>query len=135
MKNGAYIPKTSKLMEVINLLTKGLAQHALGITYFSLMTPGTHVKAHNGPNNLRIRCHLGLQNPDGDKVRLRVGEEWRTWKDGEMYCFDDSFEHEVFHDGTKDRLVFIVDIWHPDLFRKQIYSLHRWAYSRNKAMC
>lgn len=29
--------------------------------------------------------------------------------------FDDSFEHEVWHNGTALRLILIVDVWHPDL--------------------
>lgn len=32
-----------------------------------------------------------------------------------MLIFDDSFEHEVWHNGTSVRLVLIVDVWHPDL--------------------
>ena len=29
--------------------------------------------------------------------------------------FDDSFEHEVWHDGRDPRVVLIMDFWHPDL--------------------
>lgn len=29
--------------------------------------------------------------------------------------FDDSFEHEVWHNGTEYRLILIIDVWHPDL--------------------
>ena len=25
------------------------------------------------------------------------------------------FEHEVLHNGKKDRIVFIVDLWHPQI--------------------
>lgn len=32
-----------------------------------------------------------------------------------MIVFDDSFEHEVWHNGTTYRLILIVDVWHPDL--------------------
>ena len=28
-------------------------------------------------------------------------------------CFDDSFEHEVLHNGKKDRIM--VDLWHPQI--------------------
>lgn len=33
--------------------------------------------------------------------------------------FDDSFEHEVWHNGSGTRLVLIVDVWHPDLTRAE----------------
>lgn len=39
----------------------------------------------------------------------------RTWEEGKFIIFDDSFEHEVWHDGTELRLVLIVDIWHPEI--------------------
>lgn len=39
----------------------------------------------------------------------------RTWKEGDWIIFDDSFEHEVWHNGTSLRMVLIVDFWHPEL--------------------
>ena len=29
--------------------------------------------------------------------------------------FDDSFEHEAWHEGEETRLILIVDFWHTDL--------------------
>lgn len=77
------------------------------------MHPGVHVWPHCGPTNCRIRAHLGLVVPEGP--RIRVVNETRTWNVGEFIAFDDSFEHEVWHDGDSLRLVLIVDMWHPDL--------------------
>lgn len=39
----------------------------------------------------------------------------RSWQEGKVMILDDSFEHEVWHDGNSLRLIFIVDVWHPDL--------------------
>ena len=75
--------------------------------------PGTHIGAHCGPSNLRLRVHLGLRVPDG--CRIRVGDEVRSWREGECLVFDDSFEHEVWHEGDADRDVLICDMWHPML--------------------
>lgn len=50
----------------------------------------------------------------------------RSWQEGKMLIFDDSFEHEVWHNGTSVRLVLIVDIWHPaitDYERKNLYPI------------
>lgn len=47
----------------------------------------------------------------------------RTWKEGKFIVFDDSFEHEVWHDGTEPRLVLIVDVWHPELTEEQKRTL------------
>ena len=78
-----------------------------------IQMPGTHIAAHCGPSNYRLRLHLGLSVPRG--CRIRVGDEVREWRAGECLIFDDSFEHEVWHDGSGDRIVLIVDAWHPML--------------------
>lgn len=40
---------------------------------------------------------------------------FRSWEEGKVFIFDDSFEHEVWHNGTEFRLVLIIDVWHPEL--------------------
>lgn len=37
---------------------------------FSLMAPGTHVRAHVGPTNCRLRMHLGLSNTKDTYIRV-----------------------------------------------------------------
>jgi aspartate beta-hydroxylase len=90
-----------------------------GQAYFSLMTGGTHVKAHSGPTNTRIRCHLGLIVPDSS--RIRVNETKMNWKELGCIVFDDSVDHEVWNPDD-NRAVLIVDLWHPDLTNTE-----RWA--------
>lgn len=34
------------------------------------MQPGTHVFAHTGPTNCRLRAHLGLVIPKGPRIRV-----------------------------------------------------------------
>uniref|UniRef100_A0A1A9V4T1 Aspartyl/asparaginy/proline hydroxylase domain-containing protein n=1 Tax=Glossina austeni TaxID=7395 RepID=A0A1A9V4T1_GLOAU len=92
-----------------------------GQVKFSIMHEGTHVWPHCGPTNCRLRAHLGLVVPEG--TRLRVAEEESTWHEGKFLIFDDSFEHEVWHNGTGIRLVLIVDVWHPDLTLQKRRSL------------
>jgi len=84
-----------------------------GLVLFSSLSPGSHVAAHCGASNARLRCHLGLVIPEG--CRIRVGDETRTWSDGGCIVFDDSFNHEVWHDGRETRWVLLIDFWHPDL--------------------
>lgn len=94
-----------------------------GQVKFSVMEAGTHVRAHTGPTNCRLRAHLGLQVPDGGVAQLRVGDVAKSWADGQVLVFDDSFEHEVWHNGTTQRLVLIVDLWHPELTREERRTL------------
>ncbi|XP_066905824.1 probable serine/threonine-protein kinase kinX [Halyomorpha halys] len=92
-----------------------------GQSKFSIMDAGTHIWPHCGPTNCRLRAHLGLIVPPGPKIR--VANITRTWEEGKVIVFDDSFEHEVWHDGTSLRLVLIVDVWHPELTIKEKLSL------------
>ncbi|XP_013194715.2 aspartyl/asparaginyl beta-hydroxylase isoform X4 [Amyelois transitella] len=88
---------------------------------FSAMKPGTHVRPHVGPTNCRLRMHLALSNTKD--TFIRVDQTVRQWQTGKVFMFDDSFEHEVWHNGTGTRLVLIVDVWHPDLTPQERRSL------------
>ncbi|XP_032916829.1 aspartyl/asparaginyl beta-hydroxylase-like [Catharus ustulatus] len=45
------------------------------------------------------------------------------WEEGKVLIFDDSFEHEVWQDAESYRLIFIVDVWHPELTAQQRRTL------------
>jgi len=98
----------------------------VGQVKFSTMLPGTHVRKHAGPTNTRLRLHLPLFVPEAEvnvtkpPCRIQVGaEKTRTWKEGKVLAFDDSFQHEVWQEANAPRLVLIVDMWHPDLSNAQ----------------
>ncbi|XP_046929933.1 aspartyl/asparaginyl beta-hydroxylase [Lynx rufus] len=89
---------------------------------YSVMHPGTHVWPHTGPTNCRLRMHLGLVIPK-EGCKIRCANESKTWEEGKVLIFDDSFEHEVWQDAASFRLIFIVDVWHPELTPQQRQSL------------
>ena len=62
--------------------------------------------------------HIPLLNIDGS--RLRAGEETKILKEGVPIIFDDSFNHESWHDGDKTRINLILDFWHPDLSNLEV---------------
>jgi len=88
---------------------------------FSRLRPGTHLPAHCGLVNYLLTVHLGVDVPDG--CTIRVGSEIRTWREGRCLVFDDSFEHEVWHRGGRDRVVLLVRFPHPDLTALELDSL------------
>lgn len=100
-KNCMLAPFTCRLIEKF----PGASTCKRGQVKFSVLHPDTHVFSHCGPTNCRVRCHLGLKVPE--KTFIRVAEETRSWREGEWLIFDDSFEHEVWHNGTSTRLVLI----------------------------
>jgi len=84
-----------------------------GLMYFSRLGPHSSVAPHHGPTNLRLRCHLGISVPSG--ATLTVGGIERPWETGKCLIFDDSFLHAAANTNDRERIVFIVDVWHPDL--------------------
>ncbi|XP_076780329.1 aspartyl/asparaginyl beta-hydroxylase isoform X5 [Arvicanthis niloticus] len=111
-------PKTCSLLEKFSETT-GCRR---GQIKYSIMHPGTHVWPHTGPTNCRLRMHLGLVIPK-EGCKIRCANETRTWEEGKVLIFDDSFEHEVWQDASSFRLIFIVDVWHPELTPQQRHSL------------
>ncbi|KAM6171559.1 aspartyl/asparaginyl beta-hydroxylase isoform 1-T1 [Erethizon dorsatum] len=111
-------PKTCTLLEKFPETT-GCRR---GQIKYSIMHPGTHVWPHTGPTNCRLRMHLGLVIPKSG-CKIRCANETKTWEEGKVLIFDDSFEHEVWQDASSFRLIFIVDVWHPELTPQQRRSL------------
>ncbi|HEY2260578.1 MAG TPA: aspartyl/asparaginyl beta-hydroxylase domain-containing protein [Solirubrobacteraceae bacterium] len=115
--------------------TEGIEAHRTvrtmaGLIYVSRMRPATHIAAHRGPTNLRLRCHLGIEVPPGD-CAIRVGERTERWQEGKCLVFDDHFEHEAWNHTDRDRIVLIVDLWHPGLSATEVTlleGLHRYTY-------
>jgi aspartate beta-hydroxylase len=83
-------------------------------TFFSTMSPKAQIKPHFGACNLKLRCHFPLFVPE--ECYLRVAGDPRPWVEGEMMIFDDSYEHEAANlSADRERVIFLMDIWHPDL--------------------
>lgn len=110
--NCARCPRTAAALQGVPAALE-LALSGLGETLFSTLKPGTHLRPHCGSTNTRLTCHLGIIVPEG--CSIRAGDEWREWHEGECLVFDDSWEHEVQHRGDADRVVLLINFWHPDL--------------------
>ena len=108
--NARHCPRTLALLEELDQpVIPGASPNAM----FSLLAPGTAIPPHVGYNNARLVCHLPLIVPDG--CWFRVGAETRDWRRGEAFVFDDTIEHEALNPSDQLRVVFIFDVWHPDL--------------------
>ena len=108
--NADHCPRTMKLLESLDQpAIRGAGPNAM----FSLLAPNTSIPPHVGVSNCRLVCHLPLIVPEG--CWFRVGAETRYWQPGEAFVFDDTIEHEALNPTDQLRVVFIFDIWHPDL--------------------
>ena len=83
------------------------------VSIFRLL-PGAHVLPHTGVTNRRLIMQYALKGSAG--VKFRVGAEFRPYGgDGQAIVFDDSFEHEVVHNGSETRYVLYAVLQHPDV--------------------
>ena len=81
--------------------------------FLSRLRPGTHIPPHHGATNTRLICHLPLVIPDD--CAIRVGNDTRHWRLGELIVFDDTMEHEAWNRSDQTRIVLIFDVWNPFL--------------------
>jgi len=108
--NAEHCPRTLALLESVDQpAIRGAGPNAM----FSLLAPNTAIPPHVGVNNTRLVCHLPLIVPEG--CWFRVGAETRFWRLGEAIVFDDTIEHEALNPTDQLRVVFIFDVWHPQL--------------------
>lgn len=114
-------PQCTRTHALLRQLPRVCVRHAWGDALFSVQGPNSHLHAHCSVDNLRVRCHLGLQVPD--RCAIRVGRETRRWQSGKALVFEDSFEHEVWNEDDVPRALLIVDFWHPDLTPIEIEAL------------
>jgi aspartyl/asparaginyl beta-hydroxylase (cupin superfamily) len=111
--NARRCPATMAALQELPLCRTGRTPAVL----FSLLRPGTRIRPHHGFMNTRLICHLPLIIPE--ECALRVGNETRAWREGEVVLFDDSVEHEASNLSKELRVVMIFDVWRPELSEKE----------------
>ncbi|WP_119459915.1 aspartyl/asparaginyl beta-hydroxylase domain-containing protein [Rhodospirillaceae bacterium SYSU D60014] len=98
-------PETARLVEAIPGLQTAL---------FSILLPGTHIPRHTGVTKAILTCHLGLRIPKNrERCRIRVAERDYNWREGELFVFDDIYDHEVWNDTEEERVVLIIHVKRP----------------------
>lgn len=116
-ENCARCPRTAALLESLPRFER---DHIM----FSALNPHKRITPHTGPMNGIIRAHLGLVVPRG--AYIRVGPDERTWEEGKLLVFDDSFEHEVWNHSDYVRIVLFINFWHPCFQAEEIETLERF---------
>jgi beta-hydroxylase len=96
----AKCPFTAQLMQ------EQIPSH--GAVGFSVLQPHTRIHPHQGYQGEFLRCHLGLDVPQGD-CRLKLEQETRGWETGKTLVFDDRGWHEAWNLTDQERVVLLVD--------------------------
>ena len=119
-RNGAWRPEAAASCPATRRALD-TTPHGSRDAMFTVLNPGVHITPHSGGVNLLLTAHLALVVPPG--CAIKVGDEERTWQEGEVILFDDSFIHEAWNRGVAQRAVLLWDIWHPELTEVEIRAL------------
>lgn len=76
---------------------------------FSVLNPNTIISPHVGYTDTVLRCHLGLQIPEGDTA-LKVDGQIIKWQEGKAFTFDDTLLHEAWNNTEQKRSVVLLDL-------------------------
>ncbi len=125
-QNCVRCPKTAAVMDSLPLAE---AEAYMPEVFFSVLQPDAHIIPHYGQMNIRLTVHLGLIIPNG--CSIRAGDETRSWTEGKILVFDDSFEHEAWNRSDSDRIVLIFEVWNPDLNEAEIEGLQHFFKTRH----
>lgn len=121
--NCARCPQTAEIVTKIP---------GLKMAMFSILAPKSHIPPHRGPYRGLLRYHLGLIIPSPQtSCRIRVADEIRSWQEGRSLIFDDSYDHEVWNDSDRYRVVLFVDFVRPLPFPLSVMNrLMIWQISK-----
>lgn len=103
--NTENVKKAPKTYSILNQIP-GVTSYA-----FSILKANSVIKPHYGDSNVMYRCHLTLKSKGTiEKIGMRVGDEIRSWENGKLFAFCDSYNHEVWNNTNEDRWILIIDI-------------------------
>lgn len=106
----ASAPQSSQRV-IVNLM--GGSQQQQGASPFSTFQVIHNDKYKNSNHSGWISSYRLVEELEGEEEEPGASREDEY--DGRAIVFDDSFEHEVHHQGTRDRYVLLVVLKHPDV--------------------
>jgi len=117
----SLFPKTVKILSKLKSFII-----PFGEAVFLVLKPGVALPPHYDDSNIDVTCQLGLIIPDDCAIRVR--RETRGWVEGKTLFFDHSFEHEAWNNSDEERVVLLLDLYHPELTKIEKFLL--WIFAK-----
>ena len=80
---------------------------------FANLPAGAGLGRHRDPFAGFVRYQLALDTPKSDDCWIKVDGERRSWRDGQVMIFDETYVHEASNQTDKDRLILFCDVERP----------------------
>ena len=122
--NGHKTPGAALCPTTVSIIEEHIEGHATA--GFSILKPGTIIDPHVGFAGDFLRCHLGLIIPENCAIKVN-GEE-RTWQEGKVMVFDDTYEHSAWNKSREDRIILLLD------FKKYTYYPKSFYHSKYQSL-
>jgi ornithine lipid ester-linked acyl 2-hydroxylase len=104
-KNCKQAPFTTELLSNVPNLQSA---------WFSILGPNYHIPPHRGVTKGILRVHLGIKIPKNrDHCYLNLADKKISWKQGELFVFDDTYVHEVYNNTDEERVILLFDFDRP----------------------
>lgn len=78
---------------------------------WSVITPGTLIPTHQGPNPGVLRFHLGVDC--AENTALEVETDVVPYRNGETILFDDTVSHAAWNRSERERVTLFCDVLRP----------------------
>ena len=124
---GSFVQHFAETSSVLRELQKEqllFDGNPFGFAFVSKLSERSTIQPHTSPVNFRLRIHLPLVVPfeeagtaaeEQPSCGIRVGPTTKRWTEGKALVLDDSYDHEVWNNTSTERVLLLVDIWHPDV--------------------
>jgi len=132
MEEGFWNAFTISMCPLTHALLKKLpiCESNFGYVYFSVLSPHTSIDTHCGVTNTKLRIQLPLKfQNDEEEIEcfsncfITVNNDVRQYVPEKAIIFDDSFAHSVSNNCDVERVVLLIDIWHPSLSQSSIMEI------------
>jgi hypothetical protein len=80
---------------------------------FSVLRGRQRIPPHFGVANTDITVHMPIITTE--QSAIRVANDTYNWRYGEVFGFDDAFDHESWNDSDEARVNLLFEAWHPGL--------------------
>lgn len=114
----SIFPQTTRILSSLDDL---MINVPFSYTFFSELKSESHIEPHFGPCNIRLRIHFGIDIPNNisEDCYMNIQEVSFDWKNGECVVFDDSYLHSVVNRSNKNRVILLLDVWHPEISKNE----------------